>query len=54
MAAAYVLATELERHPGNHRAAFAAYENLLKPATTKKQRDAAGGCNQIEPGSSAD
>lgn len=40
MAEAYVLATELERHDGDHRAALMAYEKLLKPATIKKQRDA--------------
>jgi 2-polyprenyl-6-methoxyphenol hydroxylase-like FAD-dependent oxidoreductase len=40
MAEAFVLASELERHPGDHRAAFAAYENTLKRVTVKKQRDA--------------
>jgi hypothetical protein len=40
MAEAYVIATELERHSDDHRAAFAAYEKQLKPATLKKQRNA--------------
>jgi 2-polyprenyl-6-methoxyphenol hydroxylase-like FAD-dependent oxidoreductase len=40
MAEAYVIATELERHAGDHCAAFAAYEEKLKPATVKKQQDA--------------
>ncbi|MEO9169434.1 MAG: FAD-dependent monooxygenase, partial [Aestuariivirga sp.] len=40
MAEAYVLARELERHNGDHKAAFATYELKLKPATLKKQKDA--------------
>ena len=40
MAGAYVLAQELERHDGDHRAAFAAYKKVLMPATVKKQQDA--------------
>ena len=41
MAEAYVLAQELERHGDDYPSAFAAYERILKPATVKKQRDAA-------------
>jgi 2-polyprenyl-6-methoxyphenol hydroxylase-like FAD-dependent oxidoreductase len=41
MAGAYVLARELERHAGKHAGAFAAYEALLKPVVTRKQKDAA-------------
>jgi len=40
MAEAYVIATELDRCGGDYRAAFAAYEKTLKPATLKKQRAA--------------
>ena len=40
MAGAYVLAEELARQP-SHQAAFAAYQNFLKPHVDKKQRDAA-------------
>lgn len=40
MAEAFVIAAELERHNGDHRAAFLAYEKRLKPATLKKQREA--------------
>ena len=41
MAEAYVLAQELERHGDDYPSAFAAYERILKPATVKKQWDAA-------------
>lgn len=41
MAGAYVLAHELTRHGGDHRAAFAAYQAFLKPHVEQKQRDAA-------------
>jgi 2-polyprenyl-6-methoxyphenol hydroxylase-like FAD-dependent oxidoreductase len=41
MAGAYIIARELERHDGNHEAAFAAYQALLKPAVDRRQRDAA-------------
>jgi 2-polyprenyl-6-methoxyphenol hydroxylase-like FAD-dependent oxidoreductase len=41
MAGAYVLARKLERHGGDHTAAFAAYQALLKPAVDARQRDAA-------------
>jgi 2-polyprenyl-6-methoxyphenol hydroxylase-like FAD-dependent oxidoreductase len=41
MAGAYVIARELERHEGDYAAAFAAYESKLKPAVTKRQKDAA-------------
>ena len=40
MAGAYVLAEELGRH-ADHAAAFAAYQQFLKPRVDKKQRDAA-------------
>jgi 2-polyprenyl-6-methoxyphenol hydroxylase-like FAD-dependent oxidoreductase len=40
MAGAYVLARELEKHQGNHRAAFPAYENFMKPHVGKKQDEA--------------
>jgi 2-polyprenyl-6-methoxyphenol hydroxylase-like FAD-dependent oxidoreductase len=40
MAGAYVLAEELARHPGDHAAAFAAYEAALKEAVARKQREA--------------
>jgi 2-polyprenyl-6-methoxyphenol hydroxylase-like FAD-dependent oxidoreductase len=41
MAGAYVIARELDRHDGDYRAAFAAYEAKLKPVVTTKQNDAA-------------
>jgi 2-polyprenyl-6-methoxyphenol hydroxylase-like FAD-dependent oxidoreductase len=41
MADAYVLAQELQRHDDNHREAFQAYEDFLKPSVASKQRDAA-------------
>jgi 2-polyprenyl-6-methoxyphenol hydroxylase-like FAD-dependent oxidoreductase len=41
MAGAYVIARELQRHNGDYGSAFAAYEALLKPAVTKRQKDAA-------------
>jgi 2-polyprenyl-6-methoxyphenol hydroxylase-like FAD-dependent oxidoreductase len=41
MAGAYVLAQELARHGGDHRAAFTAYQAFLKPHVEQKQRDAA-------------
>ena len=40
MAGAYVIATELKRHGGDHKAAFAAYEKFMRPVTVRKQRDA--------------
>ncbi len=40
MAGAYVLAEELARQPG-HAAAFAAYQDFIKPRVGGKQRDAA-------------
>ena len=40
MAGAYVLAQELKRQ-GGHTAAFAAYQDFLKPHVERKQRDAA-------------
>ncbi len=40
MADAFVLANELQRHAGDHAAAFRAYEALMKPAVKKKQAEA--------------
>ena len=40
MAGGYVLAQELARQP-DHAAAFAAYQNFLKPHVDKRRRDAA-------------
>jgi 2-polyprenyl-6-methoxyphenol hydroxylase-like FAD-dependent oxidoreductase len=40
MAGGYVLAEELARHR-DHEAAFAAYQNFLKPSVDKRQKDAA-------------
>jgi 2-polyprenyl-6-methoxyphenol hydroxylase-like FAD-dependent oxidoreductase len=40
MAAAYVLARELQHH-GSHEAAFSAYQAFLKPHVERKQRSAA-------------
>jgi 2-polyprenyl-6-methoxyphenol hydroxylase-like FAD-dependent oxidoreductase len=40
MAGAYVLATELGRHPSDHAAAFATYERVLKPHVERRQRQA--------------
>jgi 2-polyprenyl-6-methoxyphenol hydroxylase-like FAD-dependent oxidoreductase len=40
MAGGYVLAQELAKQD-DHAAAFAAYQNVLKPPIDKKQRDAA-------------
>ncbi len=37
---AYVLAGELMRSPGDHSAAFANYERILRPLTTDRQRSA--------------
>jgi 2-polyprenyl-6-methoxyphenol hydroxylase-like FAD-dependent oxidoreductase len=41
MAGAYMITSELDRHGGDCRAAFAAYEAKLKPAVTAKQNEAA-------------
>ncbi len=41
MADAFVLARELERHGGDHDAAFAAYQAMMKPPVDERQRDAA-------------
>ena len=40
MAGAYILAQELKRRGDDHRAAFVAYEEFLKPHVARKQRDA--------------
>jgi 2-polyprenyl-6-methoxyphenol hydroxylase-like FAD-dependent oxidoreductase len=41
MAGAYILAQELQRYDGNHAAAFASYEAMMKPAIAERQEDAA-------------
>lgn len=41
MAAGYVLAQEIARRPDDHAAAFAAYQDFLKPHVDKRRRDAA-------------
>ena len=38
MGAAYVMAQELDAHPGDTRAALASYEARIKPAVAKKQK----------------
>ena len=48
MAGGYVLAQELARQP-DHAAAFAAYQNFLKPHVDKKRRDAARFANLFVP-----
>ncbi len=40
MGDAYVLAAELQRHAGDHDAAFRAYEDRMNPPATRKQKDA--------------
>jgi 2-polyprenyl-6-methoxyphenol hydroxylase-like FAD-dependent oxidoreductase len=49
MAGAYVIARELERHNGDYASAFAAYEAMLKPAVTKRQKDAAAMARYVIP-----
>jgi 2-polyprenyl-6-methoxyphenol hydroxylase-like FAD-dependent oxidoreductase len=49
MAGAYVIARELERHEGDYSGAFAAYEAMLKPAVTKRQKDAAAMAHYFIP-----
>ncbi len=51
MAAAYVIAQELERYSGDHRSAFPAYQRFLKPYVEKKQNDAVGFAEQFVPSS---
>jgi 2-polyprenyl-6-methoxyphenol hydroxylase-like FAD-dependent oxidoreductase len=46
---AYVLAGELTRADGDHRAAFAAYEGLLRPYTAEAQQLAPGGVDGFLP-----
>lgn len=41
MAGAYVLARQLDRHGEDHPAAFAAYQDFMKPRIARKQSDAA-------------
>jgi 2-polyprenyl-6-methoxyphenol hydroxylase-like FAD-dependent oxidoreductase len=49
MAGAYVIARELQRHDGDYAAAFAAYQAMLKPAVTKRQKDAAAMAHYFIP-----
>jgi len=53
MAGAYVLATELGRHPGDPAAAFAAYERFLRPQVERKQREAAWMAGRFVPSASS-
>ena len=50
MADAFVLARELERHGGDHDAAFAAYQAMMKPPVDERQRDAAQFARYFIPG----
>ena len=52
MAGGYVLAQELARQP-DHAAAFAAYQNFLKPAIDKRQRDAVRFVGLFVPGANS-
>lgn len=47
--AAYVLAGELDRAQGDHVAAFAAYERLMRPFIAEKQRAAKGFAGAFAP-----
>ena len=49
MASAYVLAGELRRAGGNFRAAYPAYQALMKPFIDRKQRQAVGFARQFAP-----
>ncbi len=51
MAGAYVIARELRRYSGDHRRAFPAYEQFLKPFITKKQDEARRFAHQFVPSS---
>ena len=48
---AYVLAGELARTEGDHRAAFAAYEGVMRPYITQAQELPPGGVNGFVPSS---
>ena len=49
MAASYILAGELKRADGDHRAAFAAYERMLQPLMGKKQQAARSFAGSFAP-----
>lgn len=49
MAAAYILAGELEKANGDHRTAFGAYEQMLQPLMAKKQRAARSFAGSFAP-----
>jgi 2-polyprenyl-6-methoxyphenol hydroxylase-like FAD-dependent oxidoreductase len=51
MAGAFVLATELTRHAGDFSAAFAAYENFLRPHVERKQQQGARLAGSFVPSS---
>lgn len=51
MAGAWVIAQELERYSGDHRSAFSAYQEFLKPHVEKKQNDAVGFAERFVPSS---
>jgi 2-polyprenyl-6-methoxyphenol hydroxylase-like FAD-dependent oxidoreductase len=51
MAGAYVIARELERYRGDHRRAFSAYQNFMKPHITKKQDRAKQSAGLLVPSS---
>jgi 2-polyprenyl-6-methoxyphenol hydroxylase-like FAD-dependent oxidoreductase len=48
---AYVLAAELARSGGDHRAAFAAYEDVMRPYIAQAQELPPGGVNGFVPSS---
>lgn len=52
MAGAFVLSQELKRHPPNFSEAFQRYERFLKPAISKKQRQAEKFSHNFVPGTS--
>ena len=49
MAGAFVLASELSRHPDDHEAAFEAYQRFLRPHVDRKQRAAARLASRFVP-----
>jgi 2-polyprenyl-6-methoxyphenol hydroxylase-like FAD-dependent oxidoreductase len=51
MVGAYTLAHELQRAEGDHRAAFTAYENFLKPIIQRKQQEAVQAAKTFVPSS---
>jgi 2-polyprenyl-6-methoxyphenol hydroxylase-like FAD-dependent oxidoreductase len=52
MAGAWVIATELRRHDGDHAAAFRVYEEFLRPVIEKKQQEAVRTAKTFIPASS--